>query len=202
MGASSGGRRMGRSLLVIASLLCMACAKSSLPTAVRTQPIHPELQCPAGTLATGTVPPDGKEAWCDRQDEGRPPVRQGPSLTWHDNGQKESQGAYANGQRTGPWLFWHANGRPAQQGPYVDDQRHGVWTTYDPQGRRIAEGPMVAGAADGDWTFWNPDAQTRTEGHYVLGRREGEWIEYSPEGTPVRARTFRDDRMLDVRDLQ
>lgn len=179
-------------------LLCAsACAKPSAPTAVRAEPIHPELQCPAGTLAMGAVPPAGREAWCTQAG-----MRTGPSLTWHDNGQKASQGAWTADQRTGPWLYWHANGQLAEQGSYAGGVKEGVWTTFDPLGHRLSEGAWVSGGRDGSWMFWDPEAQTRTEAQYVLGSREGTWIEYSPEGTALRRWTYRDDRQLDMQSLR
>jgi len=180
----------------------LACAKSAAPTMVRAEPIHPELQCPAGTIATGAAPPAGDEAWCEQRPAAGAPIRSGPSLEWHDNGQKASQGAYQADVRTGPWLFWHANGQLAEQGRYVAGVKEGVWTTYDGQGRRLSEGAYAAGKPDGRWTFWSPDQQTRTEGQYALGEREGTWTEYSPEGSALVERTFRDDRQLDVRRLK
>lgn len=194
-------RLRGMFLGFVGACVC-ACAKPVAPTPVRAAPIHPELQCPAGTFAAGAAPPQGNEAWCEQRPEAGPSVRVGPSLTWHDNGQKASQGGYAQDLQAGPWLSWHANGQLAEQGAYAVGVKEGVWTAYDSQGRRLSEGPYAAGQPDGSWTFWNPDDQTRTEGQYVLGKREGTWVEYAPEGTPVKERTFRNDRQLDIRTLR
>lgn len=183
-------------------VLAIGCAKPATPTAVRAAPVHPDLACPAGTVANGTAPPNGDEAWCELRAPDRPPMRQGPSLTWHDNGAKASQGSFASGFRTGPWLFWHANGELSEQGPFVSGVREGIWTTWDATGARTSEGAYAGGKRDGAWTFWTPADQTRTEGRYALGKRQGEWTEYSPEGTAVRARTFRNDRQIDQRELR
>lgn len=186
----------------IVGVVVVGCVKSTSPTVVRAQPIHPELQCPAGTVGAGAAPPAGNEAWC----EIRPPVgaavRQGPSLTWHDSGQKESQGAFDQGVRTGPWLVWHPNGQLSEQGPYVGGVKEGFWTTWDSLGRTLSEGRYASGERDGNWTFWNLQDQTRTEGRYQVGKREGQWVDYSPEGEAVRQRTFRNDRQLDIRNLR
>ncbi|MEN0063426.1 MAG: hypothetical protein AAGA48_14840 [Myxococcota bacterium] len=182
--------------------LAIGCAKPVPPTEVRQAPVHPDLQCPAGTVAAGLAPPQGHEAWCEKPVQVGPVLRVGPSLTWHTNGEKASQGSWEAGLRTGPWLFWHPNAQLSEQGAYSADEKQGIWTTYDSSGRRTAEGSFVAGSRDGDWIFWDPSAQTRTEGRYELGEREGKWVEFDPEGRPVRERDFRDDRMLNVRSLQ
>ncbi len=195
---------MGRYATGLGIILAIGagCAKSAAPTLVRAQPIHPELQCPAGTLGAGAAPPTGNEAWCETRPAVGPRLRQGPSLSWHDNGEKASQGAYDQDVRTGPWLVWHPNGQLAEQGPYVAGVKEGVWAAWDSLGRKLSEGRYASGHRDGAWTFWNPEDQTRTEGRYAVGKREGEWIDYSPDGDAVRQRTFLGDRQLQMRTLK
>ncbi|MEO0605072.1 MAG: hypothetical protein AAF211_26825, partial [Myxococcota bacterium] len=125
--------------VAIIAWTAMACAKPVDPGVVRAQPIHPDLQCPAGTIAAGLAPPAGNEAWCENRPEVGRALRSGPSLTWHDSGEKASQGGYTNDVRTGPWLVWHPNGQLAEQGPYVAGVKDGLWATWDSLGRPTSE---------------------------------------------------------------
>lgn len=53
--------------------------------------------------------------------------RTGPSVTWHMNGQKHSEGSYKDGKREGPWRFWGLDGKldEALSGTYADGVRTG-----------------------------------------------------------------------------
>jgi antitoxin component YwqK of YwqJK toxin-antitoxin module len=50
-------------------------------------------------------------------------------LRYHENGKKESEGTFKNGQHDGKWSTWHSNGRPRQEIHYKNGRRDG-WDRY------------------------------------------------------------------------
>ena len=162
---------------------------------------HPDLKCPAGTQPAGYAPPHGWEVWCEKLLPNGQKLREGPSIGWHPNEQKRSEGSYADGKQHGPWLYWYPTGTPESQGGFALGVKEGVWTTYAAGGETTSEGQFVGGQEHGPWVFWNTDAATRTEGSFVLGARDGVWLDYGPDDRPVRERTYRDGRMVTMREL-
>jgi hypothetical protein len=71
--------------------------------------IHP---CPVGTEQVGKPPQEGGTTVFCRQPVMGGYIKHGPSITWHENGQKHFEGEY------------------------YADKKHGKWITYDRSGRR------------------------------------------------------------------
>lgn len=186
--------------------LCAACLalagcppKTPQTEPMAAGPIHPDLQCPPGTMPAGAAPPVGLEVWCQKPStNGTTWLRHGPVISWHSNEQRRLEGAYLEGKETGAWLYWYPTGTPQQQGSYTMGVRDGVWTSYHPDGERASEGQYVDGSEHGPWVYWNADLLTRTEGEYVLGERDGTWVDYGPDEQPVRERLYRSGRLVSV----
>ena len=48
-------------------------------------------------------------------------INNGPTNTWHENGQQYYKGFYKNGERSGTWKFWAEDGEFVKEidyGPY------------------------------------------------------------------------------------
>jgi antitoxin component YwqK of YwqJK toxin-antitoxin module len=59
-----------------------------------------------------------------------------PSVFYHMNGQKESEGIILKGYiYHGPWKGWLSNGKIGYEGSYVNGQRDGLWQWYDETGK-------------------------------------------------------------------
>ena len=54
--------------------------------------------------------------------------RDGPSITWHENGQKSGEGTLKDGRPHGLWMAWHENGQKALEGTFKDGEE--VSVTY------------------------------------------------------------------------
>ncbi len=186
-----------------ALLACIAgCGpKASNPVIATGASVHPDLQCPPGTLPAGTPPPQGREVWCELRPVGGAPVRQGPSIAWHENGKRAAQGPYLAGKRHGRWTFWHPNGVPAKQGSFAQGLEEGVWTAYHPHGDRASEGEYVGGEEHGPWLYWDVQEPARIEGTWALGKRTGRWLDIGPDGRPVRERVYRNGRLVNQQEL-
>ena len=66
--------------------------------------------------------------------EGNP---DGTWVSWYENGNKNSEGTYRNGQWQGTYRVWHPNGRLFYIGEYDRGKRTGVWKFYDSTGRLL-----------------------------------------------------------------
>jgi hypothetical protein len=187
-------------VLALATLAgCPPKAPPEAPTA--QQPVYADIACPPGTLVAGQAPPLGQEVWCQRPNPDGTFTKVGPSITWHSNGRKASEGAFREGKKDGPWLFWYPTGTPERQGTYAFGVPEGVWTSYHPNGERASEGQMVDGEEHARWTYWNAETLTRVEGEYVLGERDGTWMDFGPDDRPIRERTYRSGRLVSQREL-
>jgi hypothetical protein len=63
----------------------------------------------------------------------------GVATRWHRNGVKASEQYYANGKRNGPRYSWDENGVLRKEEHFVDDLPDGTWTTWDEKGKIKAQ---------------------------------------------------------------
>jgi hypothetical protein len=164
------------------------CRATSPPNAAAT--MTGRLQCPHDAALAGAVPPEGSEAWCERDG-----VRHGATATFFPVGTLRSQGAYADGDRDGLWQEYFADGRLREESEYRRGKPTGRWTKwaadgvlareavyssdrtchvteYHRDGSRAREGVEVDGLADGIWHEWNSyGLESRVE--YDRGTRGG-----------------------------
>lgn len=100
-------------------------------------------------------------------------VQDGPIISWHENGQKQHEGQWLNGQREGTWIAWHENGRQWVRGEFSKGQATGLWRYQDEDGRPV--GQRVDGVKFGRWEEWNQQRDARGSGEYDKGRMHGPW---------------------------
>jgi hypothetical protein len=81
-------------------------------------------------------------------DNGR---RVGVWRTFFENGQLESEGAYADDLPVGRWTYWYPNGQKKLEGAYEHGERSGVWTEFDEQGQKRGAQYFEHGALRGVW---------------------------------------------------
>lgn len=62
---------------------------------------------------------------------------EGVWVSWYENGNKNSQGTYVNGQWQGVYRVWYPNGSLHYTGEYDHGKRVGVWKFYDSTGTLI-----------------------------------------------------------------
>lgn len=186
---------------VVLLLLAAACPKKAgVEPAVKN--LHPELQCPEETDEAGAPPPDGLEVWCQLPAVGGlGAVRQGPSITFHPNGQKAAMGEWRGGKQDGLWNTWYDDGQPQSEGTFLNGQKQGFWTEYHATGHRMSAGQMIDDVPDGEWTYWNEQGGKAVTGAWVNGERQGEWYDYASDGVAVRVKIYQLGRMISQREL-
>ena len=56
--------------------------------------------------------------------------KEGPWVSYHDNGQLFWKGTYKEGKEEGPWVSHHYNGQLFWKGTYKDGKVEGPWISY------------------------------------------------------------------------
>lgn len=188
--------------LVFLTVFLMACPKQTTAPVVAIGPVHPDLICPENTQPAGQVPPVGYEAWCHEVTAAGRWLRRGPSLTFHNNGEKSSQGDYLADRKQGPWILWYPTGQVERQGSFAGGVEDGFWVRYHTNGEQSSEGKMVNGHEHEMWTYWSENGATRTEGNWALGKRDGTWVDFDrvTERT-IAERDYRAGRLVSSREL-
>ena len=88
-----------------------------------------------------------------------------------------------SGIKVGLWSTWYENGRKESEGQYQDGEREGLWTVWYENGQRDTEGEFRNGEKEGRWTNWYDNGKTKSEGQYQNGEREGRWADWSEDGS-------------------
>ena len=60
--------------------------------------------------------------------------KEGPWVTYYDNGQLEPKGNYKNGKWDGPWIGYRRSGRLYWKGDYKNELKEGPWVFYHKDG--------------------------------------------------------------------
>ncbi len=81
-----------------------------------------------------------------------------------DSWPRHAEGRYKAGERDGPWVSWHEEGKKKQEGSYRGGKREGRWVAWHPNGQKSDEGAYVADRREGRWVAWHPNAQQSEEG--------------------------------------
>jgi hypothetical protein len=102
------------------------------------QPEVPQKPCPAGARLVGEPPPSGFEVFCAVPDPKSRYKYHGWYLSWFGNGQKASEGEYADGLRHGTWIFWHKNGQKRLEAGFQMGEKRGRWTFWDKDGAQTS----------------------------------------------------------------
>jgi len=93
----------------------------------------------------------GKPRLRVRFKDGKP---HGPSVRWHGDGLKESEGAFSDGKKHGPWRYWYANGQIRDEVIYDKGLRHGTCKRWAPDGQASRTFECVAGRRKGPVVKW------------------------------------------------
>ncbi len=125
-------------------------------------------------------------------------LRQGPFLTYHDNGRIYKSGNYVNGLKEGEWKEYDKYGKLLKILTYkkgkidrrsTPDQIKEYATFYD-NGRLKEKGKTKNGKRDGEWTFYQKNGEIKTIVFYDYGKEISrnapekvvEFFEYHPNG--------------------
>ena len=85
----------------------------------------------------------------------------GIAVWYRENGQKDTEGTYKDGELDGKWTRWHENGQKSSEGTYKDGKEDGLWTLWYENGQKESERTYKDGELDGLWTYWDEDGNKR-----------------------------------------
>ena len=105
----------------------------------------PAIVCPGGTVLVGAAPPKGFEQWCAKEPGNAGSPKHGPILHWWDDGSKQFEGTYADGQMDGQWNWYAKTGQTTKSGQFAAGKKHGKWTFWDATGMKVGEATFVGG---------------------------------------------------------
>lgn len=162
-----------RTIAILAiSMSSVAFAEGAYTTSV-AQDVR--LACPVGTVQKGgeKLSKNGG-VFCVKTSSGkeREPQLHGPYVDFYPNGQKQSEGQYADGARVGLWTFWDANGVKTGETEFAGGNYHGKRVQYFSTGK-----PHVVE-------------------QYTNGKRDGFFQEFSEDGKLVRQAQYRNDQQV------
>ncbi|MBZ4422504.1 toxin-antitoxin system YwqK family antitoxin [Myxococcus sp. RHSTA-1-4] len=97
-----------------------------------------KLNCPAGTIQTGTKAEGLVCVKSKSQGEGQ--VAHGTYVEYHPNGKKATQGQFENGFKVGVWTFYDEAGNKRSTAEFSRGDWHGQRVMYFPNGKpRLVE---------------------------------------------------------------
>lgn len=97
--------------------------------------------------------------------------RAGPSVSYHDNGQKSAEATYVDGHIQGSYVSYHSNGKVAVQTSFDQGRFSGQWLEYHPNGQLKLQG-TVAGSQKG----WEDTPKLE------WAIRTGTWVAFDANG--------------------
>ena len=81
----------------------------------------------------------------------------------------ETQGSYKNGKKDGPFVSYHENGKLQSKGTYKNGERDGLWVRYHDNGKLSSQGTHKNGKYDGPWVSYFPSGKLLSKGTYKNG---------------------------------
>ena len=108
--------------------------------------------------------------------------REGLAITWHENGQKQSEGSYKNGKSDGLAKLWYENGQKKGEGNWKDGKLDGLTTHWYENGQKKEEVNWKDGKQDGLGTHWHEDGWKKIEQNFKDGKDHGVGIIYDKNG--------------------
>ena len=97
-------------------------------------------------------------------------VNHGKYQRWFDNGQKEYEATFIQGNKHGLATRWHENGQKWIEEHYLNGQRHGVSRTWDQGGNLRKQEEHLQGKPHGVWTVWYPDGRIKWRAEFDHGK--------------------------------
>ena len=108
--------------------------------------------------------------------------KDGPIVRYCSNRQLGHKGTYKNGKKDGPIIGYHCDGGIKVKGSYEDGKKDGPWVQYLKSGHVSEKGSYTDGKKDGPWISYHDNGQLNYKGTYKKGKKEGPWVSYHDNG--------------------
>jgi antitoxin component YwqK of YwqJK toxin-antitoxin module len=156
----------------------------------------PLVVCPQGTLHRGARPMEGFEEYCVEITLDGKDRREGPALSYYDDGSTWIESRYRDGLLHGPYREHYRGGRIAREGAYEAGLRSGPWRFYYPDGTLQEETTFVRGGPDGPFVQYWPNGKVKSSGRHCVGVQCGRWRSYDDSGREIGTIEFGEQKAL------
>ena len=109
----------------------------------------------------------------------------GPSFSWHKNGQKDSEGNMKDGKFHGLQTSWYENGQKRIESTWKEFLRHGLETQWHENGQKESEVTYKDGKPEGLVAMWHQNGQKLSETTYKDGKLVGSQKWWNSKGESV-----------------
>ncbi|MFH1747619.1 MAG: hypothetical protein ABIG44_11305 [Planctomycetota bacterium] len=97
-------------------------------------------------------------------------INHGLYTQWYQDGTKEYESTYVQGQLHGVETAWHMNSRKRTEQHYEHGERHGPRYVWDEEGNKRGEEHYWQDKPDGTWTVWKKDGQIKWQSRFDRGK--------------------------------
>lgn len=109
------------------------------------------------------------------------PVKRGPAVFFHKNGQISRFGHFKDNKSTGVWLHFNEDGtRDAIKG-HEAGELHGLYIDFYPNGKRMSEKVFVKGKLHGLSRMWEESGSLSMINEYKDGKTVATWVRRGPD---------------------
>jgi len=126
----------------------------------------------------------------------------------YEDGQKEFEWNYTNGELDGRLTYWDKEGNVTKTEGYKDGQKiyegnwkngkeDGFYTEWYENGQKMLEGNFKNGKLEGLGTQWYENGQKDYEGNFIDGKEEGLWTWWDEEGNVTETEIFKDGGLVE-----
>jgi antitoxin component YwqK of YwqJK toxin-antitoxin module len=115
--------------------------------------------------------------------------KHGKCMEWYENGQKESEIEYLNGNENGKAIRWSKNGVKIHELEYKEGKPYGKWIFWDEKGKGIKEREdhfiYKGSSLITQRIWWYPNGEKRKIAEFEDGKMIGKLQEWNIEGKVV-----------------
>lgn len=123
-------------------------------------------------------------------------IKVGDWVYFFEDGKKEKQGSYSEGQMQGTWTYSNRFGEKDRECTYKNGEVEGLWTAWNILHHK-GEGTYKNGKKEGDWTFWWSGGQKKEEeGTYKNGKKEGVWTFWGSNSNVAHTQTYKNGELV------
>ena len=123
-------------------------------------------------------------------------VRNGPSLRFHNNGNKRFVGSYVNDKSHGKWEYYYHNGNKKRTAEYEYDTPVGQWEHYYQDGGIELRYQYSYGRLDGEYLSYHHNGKVAEKLTYLKGYLQGPTELYNYNGDLVVSYTYENDVLI------
>jgi len=126
-------------------------------------------------------------------------LKDGKSVVYYDNGQKQKELVYKNEEINGPYVSYFDNGQIDETFSYQDGQITGPYKSYTENGKVLIEGTFVNGKRQGESVEYREDGSLFCRKNFNKGKADGDVHYYNKAGKEYGIVTYKNDRIIHSR---